>query len=226
MQTPALKKYPYDQWSPDARALDLVGDKWTLLIVRDLLAGPVRFVGLQRRLPGIGAEQLRTRLNRMVADGLLSRTRYREVPPRVDYELTAKGAALVPILGALARWGLAFAWDRPRDSERRDIGAVFRLAPALISLPKSVRATVLLVAGRDSYLLWIRSGTVTVTESSLDAADAASVVIAGADEDWVLALSDGVCTGLVITGDRRLAGCVLDDLTCSTRVAELGSEAA
>src|SRR3954447_19415782 len=85
---PPPKRHPYDQWSPDARALDLVGDKWTLLIIRDLAAGPRRFVELQRVLPGISTEQLRSRLNRMVADGLLTRQRYREVPPRVDYELT------------------------------------------------------------------------------------------------------------------------------------------
>ena len=82
---PPPKRHPYNQWSPDARALDLVGDKWTLLIIRDLAAGPRRFVELQRVLPGISTEQLRSRLNRMVADGLLTRQRYREVPPRVDY---------------------------------------------------------------------------------------------------------------------------------------------
>ena len=60
----------------------MVGDKWTLLIVRDLASGPRRFVELQRTLPGISTEQLRSRLNRMVADGLLTRQRYREVPPR------------------------------------------------------------------------------------------------------------------------------------------------
>ncbi len=51
--TTTAKKHPYAQWAPDARALDIVGDKWTLLIVRDLLAGPLRFVELQRALPGI-----------------------------------------------------------------------------------------------------------------------------------------------------------------------------
>ncbi len=90
---PKPKGHPYDQWSPDSRALDLVGDKWTLLIVRDLSAGPRRFVELERVLPGISTEQLRSRLNRMVADGLLTRTRNREVPPRVDYELTERARA-------------------------------------------------------------------------------------------------------------------------------------
>jgi DNA-binding HxlR family transcriptional regulator len=63
------------------------------LIVRDLAAGQRRFVELGRVLPGISTEQLRSRLNRMVADGLLTRTRYREVPPRVDYELTERARA-------------------------------------------------------------------------------------------------------------------------------------
>ena len=129
---PPPKRHPYDQWSPDARALDLIGDKWTLLIVRDLAAGPRRFVELQRVLPGISTEQLRSRLNRMVADGMLTRKRYREVPPRVDYELTERAAELMPILGELARWGYEWAWSTPRPSETVDIGAIFRLAPGLL----------------------------------------------------------------------------------------------
>src|ERR1700758_4252566 len=126
---PPPKRHPYDQWSPDARALDLVGDKWTLLIVRDLAAGPRRFVELQRVLPGISTEQLRSRLNRMVADGMLPRKRYREVPPRVDYELTERARELAPVLGALARWGYEWAWSPPRATESVDLGAIFRLAP-------------------------------------------------------------------------------------------------
>ena len=103
-QPPPPKRHPYDQWSPDARALDLVGDKWTLLIVRDLASGPRRFVELQRVLPGISTEQLRSRLNRMVADGMLTRKRYREVPPRVDYALTELGRSLLQPVGALGNW--------------------------------------------------------------------------------------------------------------------------
>ena len=126
---PPPKRHPYDQWSPDARALDLVGDKWTLLIIRDLAAGPRRFVELQRVLPGISTEQLRSRLNRMVADGLLTRQRYREVPPRVDYELTERSRELMPVLGALARWGYDWTWGAPRPGEDVNVGAIFRLAP-------------------------------------------------------------------------------------------------
>ena len=119
-----------------------MGDKWTLLIVRDLLSGPRRFVELQRVLPGISTEQLRSRLNRMVADGMLTRKRYREVPPRVDYELTERSRELAPVLGELARWGYEWAWSPPRTSERVDLGAIFRLAPGLVNADTGVTGTV------------------------------------------------------------------------------------
>src|SRR5918999_490396 len=132
---PPPKRHPYDQWSPDARALDLVGDKWTLLITAARGAGPRRFVELQRVLPGISPEQLRSRLNRMVADGLLPRQRYREVPPRVDYELTERSRELMPVLGALARWGYDWTWTGPRQGEDVNVGAIFRLAPGMLTPP-------------------------------------------------------------------------------------------
>src|SRR5206468_6945532 len=149
-QAPPPKRHPYDQWSPDARALDLVGDKWTLLIVRDLAAGPRRFVELQRVLPGISTEQLRSRLNRMVADGMLTRKRYREVPPRVDYELTERARELMPVLGELARWGYNWTWSAPRSSESVDLGAIFRLAPGLMRAPAMSGTVEFLVDNREA----------------------------------------------------------------------------
>ena len=125
---PPPKRHPYDQWSPDARALDLVGDKWTLLIIRDLAAGPRRFVELQRVLPGISTEQLRSRLNRMVADGLLTRQRYREVPPRVDYELTERSRELMPVLGATQ---LLIAKLNSMDERACDMGRIIPAARAV-----------------------------------------------------------------------------------------------
>src|SRR5882757_9666815 len=145
---PPPKRHPYDQWSPDARALDLVGDKWTLLIIRDLAAGPRRFVELQRVLPGISTEQLRSRLNRMVADGLLTRQRYREVPPRVDYELTTRSRELLPVLGALARWGYDWVWTAPREGEAVDVGAILRLAPGLATVASGASGTAELAVAR------------------------------------------------------------------------------
>jgi DNA-binding HxlR family transcriptional regulator len=202
---PPPKRHPYDQWSPDARALDLVGDKWTLLIVRDLAAGPRRFVELQRVLPGISTEQLRSRLNRMVADGLLTRKRYREVPPRVDYELTERARELMPVLGALARWGFEWAWSAPRAGEAVDVGAVLRLAPGLLEVPGGAAGRVLCLVDERRYLLAVAEGHVEIVERDV-AENGADARVSGSEEAWVTALGpDGDLGALEISGDRRLA---------------------
>jgi DNA-binding HxlR family transcriptional regulator len=214
---PPQKRHPYDQWSPDARALDLVGDKWTLLIVRDLAAGPRRFVELQRVLPGISTEQLRSRLNRMVADDMLTRKRYREVPPRVEYELTPRARELMPVLGELARWGYLWAWGPPRESEAIDVGAIFRLAPGLIE-PNGTSGTVEFRVLRPNneilyYSCTLTHERVTVSEAEATSADAKVV---GSRADWVRALSpDRDLGGLEISGDRSLATKLLNGLVAT-----------
>src|SRR3954447_4881145 len=216
---PPPKRHPYDQWAPDARALDLVGDKWTLLIVRDLVAGPRRFVELQRVLPGISTEQLRSRLNRMVADGLLTRQRYREVPPRVDYELTERARDLVPVLAALARWGYEWTWGAPRTGEEVDVGAIFRLVPGLVEVPRSSRGTVEAVVTERSkgdpertYVLEAANGHVRITEGAPAANPGARIT--GSEAAWVAALGPGADRGgLDVSGDAGLARAVLDGLT-------------
>ena len=216
--TPPPKRHPYHQWSPDARALDLVGDKWTLLIVRDLAAGPRRFVELQRVLPGISTEQLRSRLNRMVADGLLTRQRYREVPPRVDYELTQRSRELLQVLGALARWGYEWAWTAPREGEAIDIGAILRIAPGLVEAPASVSGTAEIVVMRPNgderhYAITVSRGSASIAEQ---AAPDAAARIRGSEADWIDALGPAADRGgLSFSGDERLAKVVLDGVCAS-----------
>jgi DNA-binding HxlR family transcriptional regulator len=216
--TPPPKRHPYDQWAPDARALDLVGDKWTLLIVRDLAAGPRRFVELQRVLPGISTEQLRSRLNRMVADGLLTRQRYREVPPRVDYELTSRSRELLPVLGALARWGYQWAWTPPREGEAIDIGAILRIVPGLANPPAGISGTAALSVVRPDgttghYALTVERGEVTISEQEMADADAR---ISGSEQDWIEALGPSADRdALTMSGDERLATAVLDGVGAS-----------
>jgi DNA-binding HxlR family transcriptional regulator len=222
---PPPKRHPYDQWSPDARALDLVGDKWTLLIVRDLAAGPRRFVELQRVLPGISTEQLRSRLNRMVADGMLTRKRYREVPPRVDYELTERARELMPILGELARWGYEWAWSAPRNTESVDIGAIFRLAPGLMTGTGGLSGTAELTVtdgkpdgGPATYLITCTGEVVSIEERELDDADA---FVSGDTASWIAAFSpEGSRAALQITGKRPVADWLLDGLGIGGAVAE------
>ena len=207
---PPPKRHPYDQWSPDARALDLVGDKWTLLIIRDLAAGPRRFVELQRVLPGISTEQLRSRLNRMVADGLLTRQRYREVPPRVDYELTERSRDLMPVLGALAQWGYDWTWTAPRAGEDVNVGAIFRLAPGLLEPPQNLDGAVELVVDAEGetperrFLVTMRRGHVEIAERERDGTPTATV--RGSTAAWVRALGpEGDLEELEFDGDRGLA---------------------
>lgn len=112
------KVHPYPFDTDLAVALNKVGDKWMLPIVEFLIKhGPTRFIEIQRGLTvekkvngqtvekGISTEQCRTVLNKLVADKILDRTRYREVPPRVDYSLTPLGEELYIAIGALRNWG-------------------------------------------------------------------------------------------------------------------------
>jgi DNA-binding HxlR family transcriptional regulator len=219
---PPPKRHPYAQWAPDARALDLIGDKWTLLIVRDLAPGPRRFLELQRVLPGISTEQLRSRLNRMVADGLLTRQRYREVPPRVDYELTPRSRELLPVLGALTRWGLEWVWTAPREGEAIDIGAILRVAPGLIFAPADLSGTVELSVTRPDgvtchYAITVARGAVSIVEQQ--APDAAAR-IAGSEADWIAAFGPSADrSDLQIAGSDRLATSVLDGLGATAQRA-------
>jgi DNA-binding HxlR family transcriptional regulator len=211
---PPPKRHPYNQWSPDARALDLVGDKWTLLIIRDLAGGPRRFVELQRVLPGISTEQLRSRLNRMVADGLLTRQRYREVPPRVDYELTERAREVLPVVGALARWGYDWAWGPPRPGEAVDIGAILRAATGMAVPSRTKSATVeLLVTGRgrgDKYYA-MRIGRDGMTIGEAGEAGEADARVTGDEAAWIEAFSpSGDRSALTVEGDRAAVDAVLD----------------
>jgi len=208
---PPPKRHPYNQWSPDARALDLVGDKWTLLIIRDLAGGPRRFVELQRVLPGISTEQLRSRLNRMVADGLLTRQRYREVPPRVDYELTERAREVLPVLGALSRWGYDWAWGPPRPGEAVDIGAILRAATGL-PVPRDAKTgTVeLVVAGREeaTYAMHLRRDGLAIEERA--ESGEAGARVSGSERAWIEAFSpNGGAAQLTVEGDAALAEAVL-----------------
>ena len=91
--------------SPLAEALARVGDRWTLLVVEALLAGPLRFNDLLGQIPGIAANILSERLKRLEREALLIARPYSERPPRAAYELTAEGKELAGALRLLAHWG-------------------------------------------------------------------------------------------------------------------------
>ncbi len=124
----AKGKGGYQHFCPAARALEVVGEKWSLLIVRDLLAGPRRFSELRRTLTAITSKWLSARLRALEAEGVLRREAAGE--REVWYRLTPKGQALAPVIDALLVWGVEHALGRPRPGEAihpgRAVDAVVR----------------------------------------------------------------------------------------------------
>lgn len=100
--------------------LGRIGDKWTLLVVATLHGDRMRFSELQRRIPGISQRMLTLTLRHLERDGLLSRTAYAEVPPRVEYQLTAMGQTLIPPALTLAEWAVEHDPDIHRSQSAYD----------------------------------------------------------------------------------------------------------
>jgi DNA-binding HxlR family transcriptional regulator len=91
---------------PVARALDIIGERWTILLLRDLfLQGSRRFQDFQESLAGVAPNTLSARLKAMEEQGLITRRVYSDHPPRLEYQLTDKGKSLGPVLKALRKWG-------------------------------------------------------------------------------------------------------------------------
>lgn len=100
--------------------LDRIGDKWTLLVVATLDGERVRFTELQQRIPGISQRMLTRTVRHLERDGLVARTAFPEVPPRVEYELTPTGRTLLQPALALAEWAVDHNPDIERSQEAYD----------------------------------------------------------------------------------------------------------
>ena len=104
---------PVDSSCPVCRTADLVCGKWTLLLVRELSEGTSRFCELERSLAGISPRTLSLRLRALEEEGIVERHTFPEVPPRVEYALTAKGQALLPIIEDMRAWGAQWLVAEP-----------------------------------------------------------------------------------------------------------------
>ena len=93
---------------PVETTLSLIGDKWKVLILRDLMPGTKRFGELKKSIGSVSQKVLTAQLRDMESNGLVTRTVYPEVPPRVEYSLTALGRSLKPILDAMWNWGESY----------------------------------------------------------------------------------------------------------------------
>lgn len=199
---------PRRQWAPDARALSVVGDRWVMVIVRDLASGTLRLESLRRWLPGVSAGALKSRLSRMAEAGLIVRRRFRALPPRVDLTLTERGHELANVIGELARWELRTQWSKPQADEWVEVGACFRLAPMLPDAGASAEGSLALTIvngrrGPEHYTFLREDGRARVEHGEAPGADAR---MRGTQAAWVRALSpDADPTRLKITGNQALA---------------------
>ena len=187
----------YDQFCGLARALEIVGERWTLLVVRDLLDGPKRYGDLLDGLAPIATDVLAGRLRELEAAGIVTRE------PGRSYALTDDGLALAQALDALARWGLRRLDRRPDDVVRpRWLGMAVR------SLVRSDRPGVDLLLRLDvpegSAVLHITEAA--VTEVAPPEAGAPDVVLAGDAEALIDALDPARVPDLLATGDLAVSG--------------------
>jgi DNA-binding HxlR family transcriptional regulator len=163
----------YRQYCSIARALDLVGDRWTLLLVRELMhGGPSRYTDLKNGLPGVAANLLAARLKELEQAGLV--TRYDAPPPVATqvYELTEDGAALEPVLKALGNWGLRYMGDERPDDAFQPRWLAY--APAWFTTdadPTGPPAHIQLVADNQYAAIELGDGTVRARAGSVDRPD-------------------------------------------------------
>jgi DNA-binding HxlR family transcriptional regulator len=163
----------YDQFCGVARALDLVGERWALLVVRDLILGPKRFTDLRRGLPGLGTNILAARLKELERGGIVER---RTLPPPAAsavYELTEYGRALEGPLLALGRWGAMSMGEREGQALRSEWLAVALKAFFRPEAAADLKATVELRFGDGTFLARIDEGSLVVEPAARDGADLA-----------------------------------------------------
>ncbi|HET9848511.1 MAG TPA: winged helix-turn-helix transcriptional regulator [Candidatus Dormibacteraeota bacterium] len=116
-RTPKAVRRSYDQFCAVARGLDVIGERWTLLLVRDLLVGPKRYKDLLEGMPGIGTNLLANRLREMEDYGLVERTTLPPPSGVAVYQLTPAGEGLAPALTAIGRWGAQFLRNGPKKTD-------------------------------------------------------------------------------------------------------------
>ncbi|MEU4220637.1 helix-turn-helix domain-containing protein [Actinoplanes sp. NPDC026623] len=225
----------YNQFCATARTLDLVGERWTLLLIRELLTGPKRFGELQQRLRGLGTGLLAARLKHLEREGLVERGTLPPPARTPAYALTAAGRDLEPVILALARWGMTWAMGQPRDDEFFEPGWAMLGLKACFD-PRSAQRLQAVYEFRiddDAFYVRIDGGTIEVAHGPAQHPDAVITTtgelirdIAAGRASLAGAVADGTAQA---TGKpealRRLAG-VFRAPTARARTAaldELGS---
>ena len=161
----------YNQYCGVARALDLVGERWALLIVRELTLGGKRFTDLRDGLPGIGTNVLATRLRQLTADGIVRKLRLAPPADTTVYVLTDYGERLVPGMLALGRWGAETMGEPDGQTLRAEWLAVALRSFFRPEAARRVRATVELRLAQGQFRLDLDRGRLLVSPGPAPAAD-------------------------------------------------------
>lgn len=172
-----MVKRSYSQYCPVAEALDVVGERWTLLIVRELLSGPARFTDLERALPGIAPNLLSSRLREMEDGGLVAR---RQLPPpaaRTVYELTDEGRSLDTVLRALGRWGIQ-RLGPPAESDDVTPGIAVRSGLMMYARGGRPERVYAVVVDEQPFTIRVADGAVELRSGAPDDPDLTLVVTA------------------------------------------------
>jgi DNA-binding HxlR family transcriptional regulator len=195
-----MARRSYAQYCGLARALDVLGERWTLLVIRELMLGPKRFSDLLAGLPGIGANVLSTRLKALEGEGVVARRRLPPPAASTVYELTERGRELEPALLSLMRWGLDLLGDRSGD-ERYRPGWLFNGLRAAFDpeLARGVTRTYRLTVDDEVFTIRIEDGELGVDQGETAEPDVAMAL----DSETLMAVSAGeVSPGEAIASGR------------------------
>jgi DNA-binding HxlR family transcriptional regulator len=195
-------KKNYDQYCPIAHALDLVGERWALLIVRELIYGPKRYTDLAENLPRIGTNILAARLKDLEAGGVVAKRRLPPPAASQVYELTPYGTALKPVIRELGLWGIRSVGPPGPDDQLPPDWLVHALDMIFAR-----------VAPAGSFEFRIGSETASLTDGEVrpGSADAPDVIVETADRaPFYYLVADRRWDGVTVEGDRELLERALD----------------
>lgn len=201
----------YNDYCPIAHALDLVGDRWALLVVRELHHGPLRYSDLREILPGCSTNVLATRLKDLEAGGVVTRRRLPPPAASTVYELTEVGAGLEPVLAALARWGAQTLGPPPADAELR-AGWLERVLRTVVVAAAPPSARVAFVIGDERASLIDGSALAGVAEE-------AEAVVSGTPAGLYGLIVLGETDDIEISGDAGAVARLVEALSPAPAIA-------
>lgn len=183
-----MPKHRYQQYCALARALDVAGDRWTLLMVRELVPGPRRFTDLLEGLPGVSRNLLTERLRDLERDSIVARKELPAPAARLVYELTADGRDLADAIVPLIRWGAGRLGDRdPDESFRPRWSAVAMAGLADREAAKGVNETYQYLIGDSAFHFTVEDGSIEPHDGPADE----PAVLVTTDEETYADLASG-----------------------------------